>query len=81
MPKKTPIVKVYRYYFFGLFKKEIQNPYSIDKNGQIIFSKPISKRDRLLYLILTNNMLFTILYLPLYFITVCIIILNLPTSN
>ncbi len=45
--KKVPVVKIYRNYFFGLFKREIKIPYTI-KYGQVVFEYPPKKTDQVI---------------------------------
>ena len=40
-------VKIFRYYFFGLFKREIKIPYTIT-NGGLIFLYPPKKKDKVI---------------------------------
>ena len=46
MTKKIPIVKIYKYYFFNLFKREIKVPYEIRNDGKIVFARLLTKREK-----------------------------------
>ena len=44
---KKPVVRSYRSYFWGLFKREIKIPYKIE-NGKVIFKYPLKKQNQVI---------------------------------
>lgn len=45
--KKLPVVKIYRSYFFGLFRREIKIPYQVI-DGSIVFDYLPKKTDQVI---------------------------------